>query len=125
MAKMENLTAAPFILQENGRVLGMLPGLASIPGLKAVHVAGGCIKTRQELSDAGSLPCENVLSKRESLQVAHDGASQKWEKSKAAPNSLSCLSRPPRPPSSPYHRIIEWFGLEGTLKLIWFHSPLP
>jgi len=22
-----------------------------------------------------------------------------------------------------YHRIIEWFGLEGTLKLIWFQPP--
>jgi len=21
------------------------------------------------------------------------------------------------------HRIIEWFGLEGTLKIIWFHPP--
>ena len=23
------------------------------------------------------------------------------------------------------HRIIQWFGLEGTLKLIWFQTPLP
>jgi len=29
-----------------------------------------------------------------------------------------------RPPySQGYHRIIEWFGLEGTLKIIWFQPP--
>lgn len=41
MAKMEDLTAAPFILWEKGHVLVMLPSLASTSGLKAVHVMEG------------------------------------------------------------------------------------
>lgn len=41
VAKVEDLTAAPFILWEKGHVLVMLPSLASTSGLKAVHATGG------------------------------------------------------------------------------------
>lgn len=83
LAKMEDLTAAPFILWEKGHVLVMLHSLATTPGLEATHVTGGRIRTRQEFRGAGSLPCKKVLSKHWFLWTAHDGARQKQEKRRA------------------------------------------
>ena len=67
VAKMEDLTATPFILWEKGHVFVMLPSPASTPGRKAMRATGGRIRTRQEFRDAGSLPCRKVLSKHWSL----------------------------------------------------------